>query len=194
MREILSFIVEKFNGFRIVAIEQEKKNRKKFRPVDIIYEPVQKNDELINCCFSEKLNFGFRGKFTEGNDIKTKDCLAWQCYFCSSVYGKKDKFKRHIENFTGQSGIVYNFNTQNLITFENDLKYGGHIPLVAYIDFETTAPTNENLDPENEKMYTVFYVIIFAFHPELNIDRVIIERSFGHSTNKLTSLNYLTRE
>ena len=36
------------------------------------------------------------------------------------------------------------------------------------------------------------FVMIFAFHPELNINRVIIEQSFGHSKVKLTSLNYLS--
>ena len=35
------------------------------------------------------------------------------------------------------------------------------------------------------------FVIILAFHPELNIDRVTIEQCFGHSKLKLTSLNYL---
>ena len=93
-----------------MAVEQEKKNRKKFRPVDIIYKPIKKNDELINCYFSEKFNFGFHGKFTEGSDTKIKYCSAWQCYFCSNFYGRKDKFERHIENCTGQPGIVYNFN------------------------------------------------------------------------------------
>ena len=43
-------------------------------------------------------------------------------------------------------------------------------------------------------MFAVSYVIIFAFHLYLDIDRVIIERSFGHLREKLTSLNYLTRE
>lgn len=43
-------------------------------------------------------------------------------------------------------------------------------------------------------MTAVSYVIIFAFHPDLKIDRVIIERSFGHSIEKLSSLNYLTSE
>ena len=37
-------------------------------------------------------------------------------------------------------------------------------------------------------------MIIFAFHPELESNRVIIERSFGHSCERLTSLSYLTRE
>ena len=34
----------------------------------------------------------------------------------------------------------------------------GEIPLVAYIDFETTAHSNDFLDAENKKMYAVLYV------------------------------------
>ena len=80
------------------------------------------------------------------------------------------------------------------MTFEENLKYKGNIPLVAYTDFETTAPTDECLDPENQKMFAVSYVIIFTFHPELDIHCVIIERSFRHSRERLTSFNYLTQE
>ena len=43
-------------------------------------------------------------------------------------------------------------------------------------------------------MFAIPYVIIFAFHPELDIDRVVIERSVGHLREKLTSLDYLTCE
>ena len=43
-------------------------------------------------------------------------------------------------------------------------------------------------------MNAVSYVIIFAFHPHLPIDRVIIECSFGHSNLQLCSLNYLTNK
>ena len=68
------------------------------------------------------------------------------------------------------------------------------IRFYAYIYFETTAPTDECLDPENRKMFTVLYAIIYAFHPDLDIDRGIIECSFGHFREKLTSLNYLTRK
>ena len=79
-----------------------------------------------------------------------------------------------------------------MVTFEENLIFKGDIPLTAYIDFETTAPTDECLDTESKKMSVVSYVIIFAFHPELDINRVLIERSFGHSKHSLTSLNYLT--
>ena len=43
-------------------------------------------------------------------------------------------------------------------------------------------------------MFAVSYVIIFTFHPELEIDKVITEHSFGHSEYTLTSLNYLTAD
>ena len=78
-----------------------------------------------------------------------------------------------------------------MLTFEKNLKFKRDIPLTAYIDFETTAPTDDCLDPETKKMTAVSYLIIFVFHPDLKIYHVIIERSFGHSIEKL-SLNYLT--
>lgn len=119
---------------------------------------------------------------------------AWQCYFCYNYYAQKDRYDRHIENRIGRPGYVYNFNTQSLLTFEENLKYKGDMPLVAYLDFETTAPTGTSLDLENRNLYAVSYVIIFAFHRDLLINRVIIECSFGHSLQQLNDLSYLTRE
>ena len=63
--------------------------------------------------------------------------------------------------------------------------------MVAYIDFENKAPTDECLDLDNKKIFAVLYVIIFAFHPDLDIDPVIIKCSFCHSRKKLISLNSL---
>lgn len=39
--------------------------------------------------------------------------------------------------------------------FKGNLKYKGDIQLVAYIDFQTTWPTDECLDLENRKMFVV---------------------------------------
>ena len=36
--------------------------------------------------------------------------------------------------------------------------------------------------------------MIVAFHPELNLERIMIYRSFVHSLDQLTTLSYLTRE
>ena len=43
-------------------------------------------------------------------------------------------------------------------------------------------------------MFAVSYVITFAFHPDLHIDCIIIERSFGHSYERLVDSSYLTRK
>ena len=37
-------------------------------------------------------------------------------------------------------------------------------------------------------------MIIFAYHGDLDLKRVIIKRSFGHSLEKLTTIDYLTTE
>ena len=81
-----------------------------------------------------------------------------------------------------------------MLTFEENLKFKRDIPLTVYIDFETTAPTDDCLDPETRKTNAVSYVILFAFHPKLEMKRIIIERSFGHSIQKLTAIDYLTAE
>ena len=192
IRDLSGCIIEKFNGFNIVRIEFDRKLRQKMSPIDIIYKPVKREDEIIECFFSSQINLAYRTTFSENQKIKHS--TAFQCYFCSNYYSRKDKFDRHVENCTGKPGYVYNFNIQNLLTFEENLKFKRDVPLTIYIDFETTTPTDDCLDPETRKMNAVSYVIIFAFHPELEMKRIIIERSFGHSLQKLTTIDYLTAE
>ena len=86
--------------------------RQPFSLIDMIYKPVKKCDEIINCYFSEKLNAAFQANFNDGTKIKQYS--AWQCYFCSDSYGRNDKFDCHFENCTGCPGYVYNFNMQSL--------------------------------------------------------------------------------
>ena len=43
-------------------------------------------------------------------------------------------------------------------------------------------------------MLAISYVIIFTFHIDLNFDRLIIKRRFGHELQKLTNVGYLNRD
>ena len=43
-------------------------------------------------------------------------------------------------------------------------------------------------------MFVVSHVMIVAFHPELKLNHIIKQRSYAHSTEQLTSLNYFTQE
>ena len=195
IRELLTCITERFNGFNIVRIEFDHKIRRNFLPIDIIYKPVKKEEEIIDCFFSDKMSLAYRT--TYNNDQKStavKHGCAFRCHYCSKYFCRKASFDRHIESCSGKPGFVYNFDTQNLLTFEENLKLKHDIHLTAYKDFETTAPADNMLDPESCTMNAVSYAIIFAFHPKLKMKRIIVERSFGHSLEKLTTIDYLTTE
>ena len=155
IRNLLACITEKFNEFNIVRIEFHRKLRQKMHPTNIICKPVKKEDEIIECFFSSQMNLAYRVTFSENQKLKLKHSTAFQCYFCSNYYSRKERFDRHIENCTGKPGFVYNFNIQNLLTFEENLKFKRDIPLTIYIDFETTARTDDCLDPETKKMNAV---------------------------------------
>ena len=57
LRDLSSCIIEKFNGFNIVRIEFDKKLRQKMSPINIIYKPVKKEDQIFECFFSLKIIF-----------------------------------------------------------------------------------------------------------------------------------------
>ena len=142
-------------------------------PIDVLYKPVKSHTNNIGCFFSTQINLAYRTTFSEGE--KVRHGTAFQRFYCSKYYGRKNMWERHLQNCTGCPSFVYNFNTRTLLTFEENLRYKCDILMTAYISFETTAPTDDCLDPENRKMFAVSYVIIFAFHPDWQLDRVIIE-------------------
>ena len=41
VRQISSFIIEKYNGFQAISIEYARKQRKNFTPIDIICKPTK---------------------------------------------------------------------------------------------------------------------------------------------------------
>ena len=38
------------------------------------------------------------------------------------------------------------------------------------------------------------YVLIVAFHPHLKLRKIIVQRSYGHTLQQLTTLDYLTND
>ena len=68
------------------------------------------------------------------------------------------------------------------------------MPFVLYFDFETTARTDDGFNPGQKKMFVVSYVLIVAFHTALKLNRIIIQRSYAHSLEQLTSLNYFSKD
>ena len=99
-----------------------------------------------------------------------------------------------MENCSGVPGVIYNFNMQSLISFEDNFNAKGDLSFVIYFDFEAIAPTDNCFDPEQKIMFLVSYVMIFVFHPDLKIDRIIIQRRYAHAIEQLTSLDYFSQD
>ena len=62
--------------------------------------------------------------------------FAYEFYYCRNFFARSDKNKGHIEIYAGIPGMVYNFNNQNLVTFGENLKHKGDLPMVAYLYYE----------------------------------------------------------
>ena len=103
---------------------------------------------------------------------------VYQCHYCNKFFIRLERQECHSKNCLGIPGIVYNFNNQNLISYQDNFNVKGDVPFIIYFDFETNAPTFNLADPEQTKMFVVSHVMIVAFHPKLDLDRIIIQRSF----------------
>ena len=166
--EVSACVIERFNGFTIVRLEFDNELRKEFSPIDIICKPVKKRHAILNCFFTEKLHLAYKALYNETTKWdKLKSTCAFQCYFCGKFWVRKIRLDAHMKNCVGKPGFVYNFQTRNLLTYEENIKLKRDVPLTTYIDFETTAATDCCLDPKSNKMNVVSYVIILAFHPKL---------------------------
>ena len=66
--------------------------------------------------------------------------------------------------------------------------------MVIYFDFETTAPNKTVSILHTQKKFVMYYVLIVAFYPHLKLRKVIVQRSYGHTLQQLTTLDYLTND
>ena len=190
VRQLLSSISEKYNGHQTISIEYVRKERKFFKPIDIIYKLTKNPEKSSLCYFTADISKAYHNLCSTGNKIKQKYCV-YQCYYCNKFFKREERQKRHTESCSGVPGVIYNFNTKTLISFQDNFNSKGDLPFVLYYDFETTAPTDNIFDPEPKKMFVVSYVLIVAFHPALNLDRIIIQRSYSHYLEELTTIKYL---
>ena len=165
VREISSWITENYNGFQAIFIEFARKKKKKFKLIDIIYKPTKNREISVPCYFTQGISKAYHNFYSVGD--KTKHGFgSYECYYCRKFFLRQDRHKRHVENYAGIPGIVYNFKTKNLITFQDNFDAKGDLPFVMYFDFETTAATDNIFDPEQKKclLCLMFWSLFLILH------------------------------
>ena len=60
-----------------------------------------------------------------------------QCYYCNHFFISEIKQKRHVKNCSGKPGVIYNFNNQSLISYQENFRAKADLPIAIYFDFES---------------------------------------------------------
>ena len=67
----------------------------------------------------------------------------------------------------------------------------GDLPFTVYFNFETTRGDDIMKNP---KKFVISYCQIFAFHPNLKLNQIVIFRSFQQNAEKVYSLDHFSHE
>ena len=89
------------------------------------------------------------------------------------------KLKKHLSISAAREGIICAFDNGQIVNFQDNFKYMGDVPFTVYFNFETT---------------TGSYCQIYSFHPSLNLDKVVIFRSFQQAADEIYDISHFKQE
>ena len=73
----------------------------------------------------------------------------------------------------------------------NNKQYLGNVPFTIYFEFKITTGDTVFFDP---KMLVIKYCQIYTFHPSLNLEKIVIFRSFQQSAEEIYDLGHFKRQ
>ena len=96
IRDISSCITEKYNGFQTISIEFARKEKKTFKPIDIIYKPA-KNPEITPLCyFTQDISKTYIN-FYNVKDKTRRAHGCYECYYCRKILFKGSQTKKNLK-------------------------------------------------------------------------------------------------
>ena len=136
-----------------------------YEPIDIVYDPVETLEKIIECYFTLKIHVAYRLKYSKGAK-RIETLHAFESYSYHKFHSTKKQFEKHLTICLQSAGIVYKFDNKMLVGFEDNYRFLGDLPFALYFHLERTAGSNLFQD---KKLYVISYCIIIAFHPKLDI-------------------------
>ena len=94
IRDLSSCVIQRYNGYQVLKIEQKNCSQKDFRSIDIVYDPVETPDKIIECYFIEKAHISYRLKYSKGAK-GTETLHVFECYSCDKFNSTKSNFEKH---------------------------------------------------------------------------------------------------
>ena len=188
-KELSACVVQKINGYEMLRNHLNNGETKDFIPIDMVYEPNLDTKKTILCYFTPFIHLGFHTTVERLKDGKTvlNHTGARQCHYCNNYFVKSpEKMKKHFFFCSGKAGFTFSFNNGKTIDYQDQYKNLGDVPFGIYHDFETTAGSLVFFDA---KIIVVSYCRVVAFHPDLDLLRICIFRSYDQTHEQLRSLS-----
>ena len=91
-----------------MSIEFERKQRKLFKPIDIIYTPTKSIEIELLCYFTDVISKACLSLHSLGRKRMTRAHKCYQCYYCNKFFIQEMRQKRHMVNCSGRPEVVYN--------------------------------------------------------------------------------------
>ena len=193
-RNLSSSVLEKFNGYEIIRHELARQKKTEFVRIDIVYEPVYIENVLVPCFFTDQIFLAYKSYIdrVEKEEKQITHRTVRQCHYCENYFTKNDDtMKKHLQVCAAKEGITYSFDNGQIIAFQDNFRYLDDVPFTVYFDFETNPGNSVFFDP---KMFVVSYCQIYSFHPALDLDKIVIFKSFQQSAEEMYDLNQLKQE
>ena len=109
IRQLSSCLTEKFNGFTVISIDYQKKQRRNFKAIDIIYKPRKHVQIEPLCFFSDDISKAYLSFYPK---FKNRAHKVYQCYYCNHflylLQNKKDTLKTVQENQVSSTILIIN--------------------------------------------------------------------------------------
>ena len=186
-KELSACLISKCNGFEFLRNSLKSKEKKDFIPIDIVYKWTLNDQKPIECFFAPKIEMAYNAiiELVRQGKKNISYRKPKQCHYCENGFIKSEgKMQEHLSCCSGKAGFNYVFYNRKILNYQDNYGKIGDLPFTIYYDFETTTGSVAFFDA---KMFVVSYFVIAAFHPELNIPRIVIYRSYDQHPDALKS-------
>ena len=87
---------EKFNGFTFADIWLQSKEKTDLIPVNILYKPVKRENDVIKCFFTDDLKNVYRALYMRSSMRESLAKTLYECFYCREFWLRKCKWQNHI--------------------------------------------------------------------------------------------------
>ena len=98
-----------FSGFDIVQKTCYDEIKNHYVPINVVYFPVKKYDEIIDRYLTDSIHLVFPTTLSVGKNKPLEHACTYQCHGCLFFFTAKNKYENHLKVWTKMPDVIYKF-------------------------------------------------------------------------------------